>query len=821
MNDLLVVGNSDPIGTLTARVEQLQIENATMKAELAYWKAMHEKARQREETLKTFLKDSTAQIAYLRKQLYGRKAEQACTLQETSTVSGTDGSPAVPVKQPRGQQRGRPSPPMRDQSHLTATEESYELGVHERDCPYCGFPFVPMGKPEETELIEIQEVQGYRRIIRRSKYKPSCTCPGNKGIIMAQGPAKLIPGSRYGASIWIHILTRKFIMQIPVARILSNMSLHGLSIPPGSVGDGLKRLAPLFEPIYAALETRSTEATWWQADETRWRVFETTGSKQNFRWYLWVFISSESIVHVIDPTRAEKVIEDHLGTMVEGILLVDRYSAYKSYAHKNSKVELAFCWAHVRRDFRDAGLSYPELATWAAAWESRIGALFHGNTLRLAHPVGSAIFMKEESQLRADLAAMQAQMTQELALPHLHHEQRSVLKSLSNHWEGLMRFVDHPVIPMDNNGSERILRNPVVGRKNYYGSGSVGSARLTAMLFSIFETLALWDLNPVTWLHDYFSACALQGGNAPASIQEHLPWNISARKEPTPIGVFSGRAFTKQELDGIIALLDEQTSLTRTSLARMLCEQLSWRQADGALKLAHMLSALRKMEARGLVRLPVSAHPSVHEATVIVHTERTAVGHPLVGSVDTLPALKITIATGPEERSLWAEYIDRYHYLGYARTTGAQLRYFVHSGDSLVALLGFSASALKIAPRDWFIGWNEAQRFQHLSLVVNNSRFLILPWVQVKNLASKALSMVSNRISDDWEKRYKYRPVLLETFVEKHRFDGTCYKAANWIWVGTTKGRGKNDRLCEFKIPKKEILLYPLVADFKARLIGS
>jgi hypothetical protein len=93
--------------------------------------------------------------------------------------------------------------------------------------------------------------------------------------------------------------------------------------------------------------------------------------------------------------------------------------------------------------------------------------------------------------------------------------------------------------------------------------------------------------------------------------------------------------------------------------------------------------------------------------------------------------------------------------------------------------------------------------------------------VQVKNLASTALSMVSNRIADDWEKRYKYRPVLLETFVEKHRFDGTCYKAANWIWVGTTKGRGKNDRLCEFKIPKKEILLYPLVADFKARLIGS
>jgi transposase len=116
------------------------------------------------------------------------------------------------------------------------------------------------------------------------------------------------------------------------------LSFHGLSIPPGSVGDGLKRLAPLFEPVYAALEERSRTAAWWQADETRWNVFETTKNKTSFRWYLWVFISDESIVHVIDPTRSAQVIQEHLGEKCNGILLVDRYAAYKSYASKREGV---------------------------------------------------------------------------------------------------------------------------------------------------------------------------------------------------------------------------------------------------------------------------------------------------------------------------------------------------------------------------------------------------------------------------------------------------------------------------------------------------
>ena len=783
----------------------LQIENNTLRADLGRWKQLHQKSKEHEQELLKALNDSKAQIAYLKKQLYERKSEQASKKPESSDK--TDQT----EKRQRGQQPGSPIPPRRDQSHLPVVDEHYDLDSD--DCPFCGLPFSSMPDTEDSEVIEIQDIKGYRRRIMRKKYKPGCTCPGNKGIITAPAPAKLIPNSRYGTSIWIHILIRKFELQIPVNRILKNMSLHGVSIPAGSVGDNLKRLAPLFEPIYAALEERSSQAKWWQADETRWRVFETTTTKQTFRWYLWVFISSESIVHVIDPTRSEAVIEEHLGTEVEGILLVDRYSAYKSYVRKNTDVVLAFCWAHVRRDFREAGLKYKQLAPWADQWETRINELFHLNGLRTGYPVGSTAFSKQDAELRACLEKMETVRNEELLLPQLHHQQKAVLSSLRNHWDGLVVFADNPAIPMDNNGSERTLRNPVVGRKNYYGSGTIWSSRLTAMMFSIFETLKLWNINPVEWLGDYFLACALNNGTSPDDVAEYLPWNISKRKEQ--VWTFCGRDFDRKEIDGIAALIDEDTSHNRAAIARMACEQLEWRKPGGTLKLQNMRLALLRMEAQGLVHLPEARSLGRHDLKPIEHGERTVPGPAITDSVDKLPELRFQTTMTVADLSLWNEYIDRYHYLGYTPLAGAQMRYFVYAGDELVALLGFSASAWHLAPRDWHIGWSDEKRRQNLNLVINNSRFLILPWIESKNLASKILSLIGKRIADDWEARYKYRPVLIETFVEKRRFNGTCYKAANWIWVGTTKGRGRADRLKEVKLPQKEILLYPLEPDYR------
>ena len=167
---------------------------------------------------------------------------------------------------------------------------------------------------------------------------------------------------------------------------------------------------------------------------------------------------------------------------------------------------------------------------------------------------------------------------------------------------------------------------------------------------------------------------------------------------------------------------------------------------------------------------------------------------------------------------LWNEYIQRYHYLGYTPMSGAQLRYFVAIDGQFVALLGFGAAAWKTAPRDRFIGWSDTQRRAHMHRIVNNARFLILPWVRSKGLASKILGSIARQLPTDWQQRYGYRPVLMETFVQSDRFRGTCYKAANWIHVGQTRGRGKLDVTHEHAMPIKDIWLYPLEKSFRQQL---
>jgi len=178
----------------------------------------------------------------------------------------------------------------------------------------------------------------------------------------------------------------------------------------------------------------------------------------------------------------------------------------------------------------------------------------------------------------------------------------------------------------------------------------------------------------------------------------------------------------------------------------------------------------------------------------------------------------LEIVADQKSSYLWNEYIDRYHYLGYYPLPGAQLRYFACAKGRIFALLGFSAAAWKTAPRDRFIGWTPEQRKSKLHLVVDNSRFLILPWIHSHNLASRLLAMATRRLVDDWHARYGYRPVLVETFVEI-RFRGTCYKAANWICLGETQGRGKLDKTHKARLPKKSIWVYPLIKNFRRQLL--
>ena len=282
---------------------------------------------------------------------------------------------------------------------------------------------------------------------------------------------------------------------------------------------------------------------------------------------------------------------------------------------------------------------------------------------------------------------------------------------------------------------------------------------------------------------------------------------------------YCGRQFSQQEIDWVNGLIQKESDISRQQLSIRFCRQANWRKPDGGLKDMSCRVAFLKMHKDGLVHLPAPKKAYAKPGTRI---KRTAVCRQqqkiLKGAGQLNPVLELVEKS---QSAVWNEFIDRYHYLGYTALTGAQLRYFVKSHGRVVALLGFGAAAWKIAPRDDYIGWTAQQRKKNLQLIVNNARFLILPWVYSKNLGSRILSMAARRVASDWQARYNYQPCLLETFVEKKRFCGTCYKAANWICVGDTKGRGKLDVKNEYKLPVKSVWLYPLCRNFRKKLGGA
>ena len=227
--------------------------------------------------------------------------------------------------------------------------------------------------------------------------------------------------------------------------------------------------------------------------------------------------------------------------------------------------------------------------------------------------------------------------------------------------------------------------------------------------------------------------------------------------------------------------------------------------------------AMLRMHMDGIIELP---NPLGVKAPLkkIEFTPATNPSSPVFCPVSQLPQLRLQMVTKGTS-ALWNEYVERYHYLGYTPLPGAQLRYFIVTGKQIVALTGFGAAAWQTAPRDQFIGWDHDQRQRNLNLIVNNARFLILPWIQSKNLASKILSLSARQLPDHWEEKYNIRPVLLETFVQKNRFTGACYKSANWINVGQTKGRGKlGGQPGKIVVPIKEIWMYPLHKKFRTLL---
>jgi hypothetical protein len=284
--------------------------------------------------------------------------------------------------------------------------------------------------------------------------------------------------------------------------------------------------------------------------------------------------------------------------------------------------------------------------------------------------------------------------------------------------------------------------------------------------------------------------------------------------------VMQGRPMGPAELEQVRGLLAAPPDWSRYRLSRDLCRVWNWRSLTGQIKDMAARALLLKLEQRGWVALPARRHLSPNRMR---HKQIRCLPHPtdpIVGCLSELQPLQIqALSRQSEARPLFDWLLHQYHYLGYTSAVGQNVHYLVRDrqGRDLACVL-FGAAAWKTQARDVFIGWTAAQRQARLGRVANNSRFLILPWVRVPELASHILGQVARRIAADWLARYGQRVALLETFVERGRFRGSCYRAANWICVGQTQGRTRQDRQHVLQAPVKDVLVYPLQADFRKAL---
>lgn len=343
-----------------------------------------------------------------------------------------------------------------------------------------------------------------------------------------------IPQGRFTPSFLARLLYEKYVLGLPVHRIVRALAAEGLGVPEGTVCGALKSTAQLLVPLESAIVERNAHAVHVHADETSWRVFEQTEGKDSYRWWLWVFLAQDTVVFTMDPTRSTAVPQRHFGidrtdpTLPQGrrlVLSTDFYTAYQCLARVEG-VDPLWCWAHLRRYFIRAGDAHVQLRIWRDQWVARIADLYLAHRAMAAAALGSVGHTQAREAFDQALATMDTVRREQGALYSLHPAAKKVLATLDREWDGLARHRDFPDIALDNNPAERALRTPVVGRKNYYGSHARWAADLAARVWTITTTTERNHREPLAYLTEYLQACATAAGKAPEgqALQRFLPW---------------------------------------------------------------------------------------------------------------------------------------------------------------------------------------------------------------------------------------------------------------------------------------------------------
>ncbi len=284
----------------------------------------------------------------------------------------------------------------------------------------------------------------------------------------------------------------------------------------------------------------------------------------------------------------------------------------------------------------------------------------------------------------------------------------------------------------------------------------------------------------------------------------------------------SGRKISQQDIKDIRETVELFPNLSRMELAQTICENMGWYTAAGSNKTDACMRLLEKLESRGCFQLPQKKiRKKINKKATLVWTEKTEPGQKITGSFHILEKVTIEVVKDKKTKELWEEYMSRYHYLGTTRPFGFFLRYFIKSNEKLLGCALFAGASKAIGTRDKWIGWTANQRLTNLSWVINNTRFLIFPWINVKNLASHSLGQFGRHICHDWHEKWGYSPVLLETFVDDNFYNGTCYKAANWKYLGMTTGKGLVRKNKKYTTTPKKIFVMPLVKNFREKLCSD
>jgi len=511
-------------------------------SDVEFWRAQAQRLAVDNVVLQTRVAELEGQVGALAEKVsvlarlaFGTSSEKAA--KPTPGEDVATGDPAGgPEKPRRGQRRGARGHGRRDYSHLPTREEVHDVPEGQRVCPCCGAGYAPFGE-EVCEQIDWQ-VQLIRIVHRRPTYRRTCRCPV-RGVLVAPPVPKAIGKGRFTSGFLARLLCEKFVLGRPAHRIVAALAHDGLGVAEGTLAGVFAACADLLAPLAEAITQRNAAAGHLHVDETSWQVFAAVEGKDSHRWWCWVFVGPDTTVFRIAPSRSLKVLTEQLGidtdddtntlTLPEGralLLSSDFYTVYQSLGRLDG-VDNLWCWAHIRRYFIRAGDAHPELAAWTVGWVERIAALYVAHTAMAAAAPGSSAHTWATAQFSAAINTIDADRATQTSHPDLLHPAAAkVLATLDREWDGLARHREFPELPLDNNTSERALRGPVIGRKNYYGSGSVVSAELASRAWTITATAQRAGLNPLTYLTAYLDECAQAGGTAPTdeALTRFLPW---------------------------------------------------------------------------------------------------------------------------------------------------------------------------------------------------------------------------------------------------------------------------------------------------------